>query len=306
MKIIAGAGIKNPEKYYSTVFFSSIVISIFFSAALFFFNFNPILAFFIVFILLQLFFYFKNSLKANSRVKKMETMFPDVIQLMSSNLRAGMTIDRAFLLSARPEFFPLDDEIMKAGKEIATGKDIAFALMNMSKRIGSEKISKTIMLIITGIKAGGNISTLLEQTASNMREKEFVEKRAVSNIQMYVIFIFFAVGIGAPVLFGLSSVLVEIIIKLVGNLPTVQSTQMNLPFTFNSIGLSPAFIIYFALIFLIVTDVISCLVIGLVNKGEEKAGLRYLIPILAISISIFFLIRIILTQFLAESFSAMT
>ena len=34
---------------------------------------------------------------------------------------------------------------------------------------------------------------MLEQTAGNMKEKEFIEKRAASNILMYVIFIFFAI-----------------------------------------------------------------------------------------------------------------
>ena len=74
----------------------------------------------------------------------MEEAFPDFIQLMSSNLRAGITVDRSFMLSARPEFFPLDDEISKAGREIATGQDTGRALLNMSERIGSEKIEKTI------------------------------------------------------------------------------------------------------------------------------------------------------------------
>ena len=214
-----------------------------------------------------------------------------------------MTVDKEFLLSSRPEFYPLDEEITRAGKEIVTGKDIGVALTNMAKNIGSEKINKTISLIISGIKAGGNISTLLEETASNIREKEFLEKRAASNILSYVIFIFIAIGIGAPLLFGLSSILVEIIINLVSGLPNVQQTQMALPFTFSNIGITPAFIIYFSLIFLVVTNIISSLVIGLVNKGEEKDGLRYILPLIAISILIFFGIRFVLTKFLAGSFS---
>ena len=64
----------------------------------------------------------------------------------------------------------------------------------MSKRIDSEKISRVITLIISGIKAGGNISDLLEQTSKNMKEKEIIEKKAASTILMYVIFIFFALS----------------------------------------------------------------------------------------------------------------
>ena len=75
---------------------------------------------------------------------------------MSSNLRAGLTIDRAMLLSSKEEFYPLNEEILKAGKDIATGKSVEFALLEMSKRINSNKIDKTILLIISGIKADLN------------------------------------------------------------------------------------------------------------------------------------------------------
>jgi pilus assembly protein TadC len=273
-KNIINTGTKTPsEGYITKVFFIGMFISILLSIVLFFLvKISPILIFIASFLVLQVIFYYWTSLNATTRIKKMEDMFPDFIQLMSSNLRAGLTVDHAFLSSARPELAPLDAEILRTGREIATGKDVVYAFKNMAERIGSEKISKIIDLIISGLKAGGNIATLLENTAGNMREKEFLEKRAASNVLMYVIFIFVAIGLGAPLLFGLSSILVEIIIKLTSQLPSVSSTQMSMPFTLSNIGLSPAFIIYFSLVFLIVVDVISCLVIGLVNKGDEKYG----------------------------------
>src|SRR4030042_1953205 len=115
-----------------------------------------------------------------------------------------MTIDKALLLSSRKEFAPLDEEILLLGKEIITGKEIMQALHDMSLRIKSDKIRKTLELVISGIRSGGNISILLEETAVNMRERNFIEKKSASNVLMYVIFIFFAVAIGAPLLFGLS------------------------------------------------------------------------------------------------------
>ena len=69
-----------------------------------------------------LYFYFKDTLKESARIKKIEDVFPDFLQLVSSNLRAGMTIDRSILISSRKEFAPLDEEILKVGKDITTGK----------------------------------------------------------------------------------------------------------------------------------------------------------------------------------------
>ncbi|HLC78575.1 MAG TPA: type II secretion system F family protein [Candidatus Nanoarchaeia archaeon] len=233
----------------------------------------------------------------------MEDIFPDVISLMASNLRSGITIDRAFLLAARPEFDPLDQEILKTGKEISTGQDIVLSLKKMAERISSEKISKVINLIISGLKAGGNISELLDQTSRNMKEKDIIEKKTRSTILMYVIFIFFAVGVGAPILFGLSTVLVEIVLNMTSKLPDLSGYQSNLPFSFTKIGISVNFVIYFSLLFITVTDFISCFVIGLVNKGEGKAGLKLFLPLLVMSLSLFVIIRSVLSSLMADTVS---
>lgn len=293
----------SPEKYSNSIFRICLIlagivliITTIFQASFFY----PL----IVFIVLQIFFLFRLSLKASARIKKMEITFPEVISLMASNLRSGITIDTSFLLSARPEFDPLDKEILEAGKEISTGKDIVFALKSMSDRIGSEKISKVILLIISGLRAGGNISDLLEETAKNMREKEVLEKKTASTTLMYVIFIFFAVSVGAPALFGLSSVLVEIIINLASKMPDLSNVQTTMPFTLTQVSISLNFVIYFSLLFITVTDFISCFVIGLVSKGEGKAGLKFFIPILVISMTLFFAIRQILSGLILNTLNA--
>jgi len=295
-------GIKIPvRKYVLQKTILSLILSIISSTVLYFLDVNILISFLIVFIVLQFFFYFKVSLQATARITKMEDIFPDVLQLMSSNMRAGMTIDKALILSARKEFFPLDEEIMKTGKEIATGKPIARALLDMAKRTHSDKIKKTITLIVSGLKAGGNLAGILEQTHNNMREQQFTEKRVASSVLMYVIFIFFAVGIGAPLLFGLSSLLVEMLIEILGRVD-LSNMPSNVPFMMTTISISAGFIKYFALIFMVISNFLACLIIGIVNTGKEKNGLRYYPPILALSIGIFFLVRYLLKGFLAQAF----
>lgn len=288
----------RPDKYHNQIFWGVLIVGLVSFILFLMLKINPLYAL-SIFVFLHLFFYFQISLKASARIKKMEEVFPDVISLMSSNLRAGITIDRAFLMAARPEFYPLDEEMLKTGKEISTGQDIVYALKSMSNRIDSEKISKVITLIISGLKAGGNISELLDQTARNMKEKDVIEKKSRSTILMYVIFIFFAVGIGAPLLFGLSSVLVEVVLNLTSKIPEMGSSQqINLPLNFSKLSISLNFVIYFSLIFITITDLISCLVIGLVNKGEGKAGLKLFIPLVVISYALFFIVRSVLSNIL--------
>lgn len=263
---------------------------------------NSVIAFAVSFVIIFVYIVISNSLKRANEISKMEDIFPDFIGLMASNLRAGMTIDRALLLSSRKEFAPLDKEISLLGKDIVTGKEITVALTDASKRIGSDKITKTIKLIISGIRSGGNLAVLLEETSENMRERNFVEKRAASNVLMYVIFIFFAVAAGAPVLFALSTILVGVLTDLVSNLPTEQ-VATNVPFALTSISVSTDFVFYFSLVFLTVTSVLASLVLGLVGGGKERDGLKYILPLIALSIGIFFVTRLLLGNYFSGLFS---
>jgi flagellar protein FlaJ len=233
---------------------------------------------------------FMHNLKKAERIKKIEDVFPDFLSLVSSNLRAGMTVDRAMLLSARPEFDPLDKEIIQTGKDISTGKPVESALKAMSERINSDKIDKTLLIILSGIRAGGNLAVLLEDTSRNMRQRGFVEKKAASQVLMYVIFIFLAVSIFAPGLFSLSGVLVDTMTELMADIDMDSSSGFNAPISFSQIGISSTFIFYFSLCFIVAMDFMAALVLGLVSKGDEKEGLRYLPVMLILSLSIFFIL----------------
>lgn len=252
-------------------------------------------------LLFSVYLFMRKRMKRHYEIRRMEEVFPDFISLMSSNLRAGMTIDRALILSARKEFAPLDKEIMQVGKDILTSREISVALYDMGERIGSDEIKKTVQLLISGIRSGGNLSVLLEQTSNNMRERGFVKKRAASNVLMYIIFIFFAVAVGAPLLFSLSSILVEIMTKIFSDVPMTE-TATNLPFTISSINVSLNFVIYFSASFIVVSAILASLILGLVSNGDEKDGLKYTIPLILIGLIVFFSSRMLLAKYFANVF----
>jgi len=135
-------------------------------------------------------------------------------------------------------------------------------------------------------------------------EKDFVEKRAASNVVMYTIFIFIAASFGAPLLFSLSSLLVETLVNTLSQFPVVE-TQSSFPmlFSLSNISISINFIKYFSLFFIIFIDFFAALVLGLVSKGEEREGMKYLLPMLLISLALFFVVRFILRGFVAGLFS---
>ena len=101
--------------------------------------------------------------------------------------------------------------------------------MDITKRVKSDKIEKMMALIVSGLRSGGELALLLDHTARNLREQDFVDQKIRSSVRMYVIFIFSAVGFGAPILYALSSFLVEVLSNVLGKIDLPKSSTMALP-----------------------------------------------------------------------------
>ncbi len=241
------------------------------------------------------------TLRADARGKAIEEVLPDALQLMSSNLKAGLTTDKALMLAVKPEFGPLADELNIVGKEVIMGKDIGKAMIDMSARVKSEKLKEVALLIEAGLKSGGQLVALLNQTAQNLRNQKFVEEKIRSSVFMYFIFIFSAISFGAPLLFGLSSFLVDVLSISLGSMDIPQ-TAMQLPISLSQISVTPSFIMTYVIICLITTSILGSLVLGLIRKGKEREGLKYAPILIALALAVFFLVRTIISNTFGATF----
>jgi flagellar protein FlaJ len=256
------------------------------------------------FLLFQFIIYFAIMMRVDSKAKFVDLILPDVLQLMASNLRAGLTIDKAFILSARPEFGPFQEEIDRVGKEITMGKELEDSLLELKDRIKSEKLEKTMLLIVAGLRSGGQLANLLEQTAKNLRDQKFIDEKIKTHVMMYVIFIFVAVGFGSPLLFGLSSVLVEVLTKTLSSVVLPETTTVSsMPITFGRVSISLKFILTYSIISLIMTSIMGSMVIGLINKGKKKEGVKYMPLLIGFTIGLFFLVRTAMRGFVGGLFN---
>jgi archaeal flagellar protein FlaJ len=228
----------------------------------------------------------------DKKVKHIEKSLPDALQLMASNLRAGMTPDKALLLSARPEFGPLKDEIDIVGRKVTLGKGIGKSLMEMAHRVKSKRLVRAVELINSGLNSGGNLATLLEATSNNLREQILIDKKIKASITMYFIFIFSAAAIIAPILFGLSSFLVEVLGKSFSQVDIPSTVAATLPIEAKGVSVGDEFLVPFIVIFLTINNFMAAMVLGLIGKGKHREGIKFFIPMILLAIPIFFLARI--------------
>ena len=242
------------------------------------------------------------ALRVDAKAKFVEEVLPDALRLMASNLHAGLTIDKALLLAARPEFGPLQEEIMYMGKEVTVGKDFVEALYGITKHIRSDKLLKTVNVIASSIRSGGQLAPLLEQTSRNLRDQYFIEQKIRANIKMYIIFIFAAVGVGAPMLYALSTFLVEVLTGILSGIDIPPTAGLDLPLNLAKTSIDVGFVKAYVITAILVTAVMGSFIVGLIQRGSEREGFRYIPIIVALSLTVFFVVRFLIGQLLGGLF----
>jgi len=231
-------------------------------------------------------------LAADKRREEIERILPDALLLISANIKSGLTVDKALLLSARNEFGPLAKELRITAMQMFGGKSLEQALNNLKGRSNSEIFDEVIKLLIDGVKSGGNLSDLLESSARDIRKTLNLRKEIISNVRMYVVFILMAALFGSPLLFAISNYLTSTTAQLWGStnvefseLPTSTMFEIQQP------EFRPAFFHDFSLAAIVITNLFAALIISEIKNGNAKQGIKYVPIFIIISLFIFFVVN---------------
>src|SRR3989344_8129858 len=243
------------------------------------------------------------SLRKIKRKKEIELVLADYLQLVASNLTAGMPIDQAMWYAVRERFGVLAEEIEIVARKVTGGIDLEEALLEFTNKYDSQLLKRSFALLIEGLKSGGELSDLVSKISWDIKESQILEKEILAEVTTYVIFIIIASVIIAPLLYALSHRIIIIMSQVLGkidfgNFAGVSST-LPLRFTGNNI-MSPDDFRIFIYINLTITSVLAAMIVSTIKKGSIKAGLK-LIPIfLSISIILHLLISILLSSLLKD------
>ncbi|RLG22039.1 hypothetical protein DRN74_01345 [Candidatus Micrarchaeota archaeon] len=282
MLIYAGMGDVSPRAFagYSIVlaFFISLFVS--FSSKLLFSIDNTLTIIFAVSLFFMMFAlsYVYLSVVADNRAKAIEKVLPDALQLVAANIQAGMTIDNALWLCAKPEFGEFEDEVQKMAAQTLAGKTLIDALKDLSKRVKSVVLHRAVMLLIQGIQLGGELAHLLIQIAADIRTTQALQNEIRAATAMYSLFILFASVFAAPALFAVSTFYVETTNVLwsgkIGQVSPTGGAGLNV-ISIKGSMISTEDVKLFAIVAIIITTVFASLIMGLITSGQMKRGLKY-------------------------------
>lgn len=223
--------------------------------------------------------YFYVDLQIYLRTKKMEEMLPDFLQVVSSNLKGGLSFENALMGAIKPRFSILGNEMAEVSKKVMTGHDVGVALSELGEKYNSPMLRRSIDLMISELESGGKISDLIDNLVKNIKETKALKEEISTSAISYIIFIAAIVIVISPLLFALSFHLLSIILNFVGKLAGTASA--NLPFSVSPVKVDPINFRYFSMAAIVITSFFSSLIVSIVEKGSIKSGLKY-IPIFLI------------------------
>ncbi|MCX8195280.1 MAG: type II secretion system F family protein [Candidatus Micrarchaeota archaeon] len=249
---------------------------------------------------------------ANSRAVKVEEVLPDFLSLMASNIRAGLTPDKALIVSAREEFGPLTQAVNRAGKRSITGMPLEEVIMSISERVNSQVLEKTTRLIVEGLRSGGELAELLDKSAMDLRRFRAVRREINSVILSYVLFIIAAITFGAPMLYGVSSFLVDIMLFLKKKVALASAGSSTGQFSASisifkgQLMLTPEAVSLFASAAILITVFFGCMAVGVMYSGRRTDGIKYFPLLGLLALGILFGIRSILGSLIGAMLGATT
>lgn len=232
------------------------------------------------------------SIAAERRKSEIENVLPDALLLISANLKSGVSIDKAFLMSARDEFGPLAEELRLTAMQMFSGEPVEESLMEMEDRNKSELFKETLKLLVDGIESGGNTAQLLESSADDIRNSLELQEEINSNIRMYVIFILMAAVVGAPLLFSISVYMSETTANMWSgtNIGDLQS-QGQMGLSFQAPEVDTSFFEQFSVMAIITINFFAAIIISEIKNANVKEGAKYIPIMITVSVVLFFLVK---------------
>ncbi len=282
--------------FYISAFITTLIFIIFIYPYLKRFSLFEIYVYsFLSWFVVQLFFatlftllvYFYLDLKIYHRTKKMEEQLPDFLQVLSANLKGGMTFERALWTAIKPRFSVLGSEMAKASKKVMTGYEISKALTELSDKYDSLMLRRTVDLMISEVESGGNVAELIDRLVDNLKETKALKDELSASAIAYIIFISVIVIVISPLLFALSFHLLILLLNFVSKL-FVATQQATLPFSFSKVNIDPDDFKIFSMAVIFVVSFFSSLIVSIVEKGDIKGGVKYIPIYIFGSITLYF------------------
>jgi tight adherence protein B len=117
------------------------------------------------------------GVRKSRRLKAFNEQLPETLQLIAGSLSAGLSLAQSMDTVVREGSDPVAGEFRRALVEARLGVQVEDSLESIARRMESVDFEWVVMAIRIQREVGGNLSELLLQVASTMREREYLRRQ---------------------------------------------------------------------------------------------------------------------------------
>lgn len=225
------------------------------------------------------------------RKMEVERVLPEFLRLVATNYRSGLPLDKALEKSNRDRFGIFSKEIDLMAKAASAKGDLAKALEIFGKKFDSKILERSMNSLAMSVRSGSNVSSLLEEIATNITRMRNIRNSMAANVKNYVIFIIVAAILIAPLMYSMSFSMNTTISDVKGLLTETQDGASAAPGSLSAVsldgGVDAKAFNTFAILMLITNSFICAFVISMIRHGNFQEGIRNILPYLVISIILY-------------------
>jgi pilus assembly protein TadC len=242
--------------------------------------------------MISVYIYFDLTIKIFKRTKEIETILPEYLQVVSSNLKGGLSFEKSLWNAINPEFSIVAKEITIVSKKVMTGNDLTDALLEFTEKYDSPLLKRSFDLIIGEVESGGQIAFIVDKVIENIRKTRVLKEEMAASTLTYMIFIGAIVILIAPGLFALSFHLLSIMSGFSAQVAT--NAVQGLPIKLGAGTLNLGDYRVFSVLCLMLISFFSSILISVIQTGDVRGGLKYIPAFMFSAIFFYFLFSIAL------------
>ncbi len=246
-------------------------IAVFGIIALFSLPISPLVAFVIFLVVLDVMLGYPYIL-AMRRINSIEEALPDALKQLADTLKAGGTYEYGLREISTAEYGPLSFEMENVLRKMEEGENMEDGLASFAENVDSVLVRRTVAIINDAIKAGAGLADVLDEIADDVRALHRIGRERIAGTMLQVIFIVAAGSIVAPIIMGMITTVIELLIATSAGI--VKSK-----FEIVQAVATKDIIVILIQIYIVIEVVASGAMIALTREGKISKSLIY-IPVL--------------------------
>lgn len=114
---------------------------------------------------------FMEKAKASSRRKKFSKQIPDAVMLITSCLKAGLSLNQSIDVLVEEMNEPISEEFSHVAKSLRIGVSLENAFVEMGKRLDLEELNFVCSAILIARETGGDLPKVLTKLVDTLRDR---------------------------------------------------------------------------------------------------------------------------------------